>query len=334
MHKKPENQTVRPDIGDPLCDILASTLLESGILANFFFTAPWAVDCGHLDEGAPFHAVVDGSCGVKIPGQECLILRRGDVVLLPRWQRHTLCSSAEVPAQSIEAVFRLNGLSDSAPVAPPKGPLKIVYGGGQQPTHILSGIFYFRNQARHPILNRLPECVHFKSSDENFSPWLDTALRVLGKEAVLPRPGYAMMVRSLADLLLVEMLRSYLLGQHEGAVGWLSALMDPTIGHALRCMHADPGAPWTLRRLAQVSGRPRSSFAAEFRRLVGEAPLRYLTGWRMHLAAERLAKRETSIAVLAEQLGYGSEISFSKAFKRHIGEAPGRFRERGKVKAR
>jgi AraC-like DNA-binding protein len=72
----------------------------------------------------------------------------------------------------------------------------------------------------------------------------------------------------------------------------------------------------------------RSAFAAEFRRLVGETPLNYVTGWRMHLAAERLVKGERSISVLAEDLGYTSSISFTKAFRRWFGESPGQFRSR------
>jgi AraC-like DNA-binding protein len=136
------------------------------------------------------------------------------------------------------------------------------------------------------------------------------------------------MARRLADLLLVEMLRSFLSSSPADAVGWLRAMSDQRIGLAVRCVHANPGKPWTLARLAKECRMSRSAFAAEFRRLVGETPLNYVTGWRMHLAAERLVKEERSISVLAEDLGYTSSISFTKAFRRWFGESPGQFRSR------
>jgi AraC-like DNA-binding protein len=325
MPKKP---TPRPALVDPLSDVLASTQLESGILANFFFSAPWAVDCQHLPEGAPFHAVVAGICQVRLPKRDPVTLYPGDVILLPRWTRHVLASSANATVISIEDVFKLNGLPTTMPPSPPGGPLNASYGGEGEATHLLSGIFYFRNPTRNPLLQALPDVLHFKASEGHLAPWLDTAIRVLGAEAGAPRPGYAVMARRLADLLLVEMLRSFMLGRPDNTTGWLHAMSDRRIGPAVRCVHTHPGEPWTLERLAKECGMSRSAFAAEFRRLVGETPLNYVTGWRMHLAAERLAKAEQSIAVLAEDLGYTSPISFAKAFRRWFGESPGRFRGR------
>ncbi len=47
--------------------------------------------------------------------------------------------------------------------------------------------------------------------------------------------------------------------------------------------------------------------------------------WRMLLAAERLAADDEPVATIASALGYESESSFGKAFRRIIGEAPRRF---------
>ncbi|MFI1760298.1 AraC family transcriptional regulator [Streptomyces sp. NPDC020571] len=43
-----------------------------------------------------------------------------------------------------------------------------------------------------------------------------------------------------------------------------------------------------------------------------------------------MAHDGVTVAALATQLGYGSEISFSHAFKREVGESPLRYRTRGK----
>jgi AraC-like DNA-binding protein len=67
----------------------------------------------------------------------------------------------------------------------------------------------------------------------------------------------------------------------------------------------------------------RSAFAERFSRLVGEAPMQYVTRWRMHLAMEALHDGRATVADIAFRLGYGSEAAFSRAFKRFTGVPPG-----------
>jgi AraC-like DNA-binding protein len=68
----------------------------------------------------------------------------------------------------------------------------------------------------------------------------------------------------------------------------------------------------------------RSGFSARFTGLVGDSVKSYLTHWRMQVAKKRLIEESVQIAVLADELGYGSEAAFSRAFKRIHGYPPGR----------
>ena len=61
---------------------------------------------------------------------------------------------------------------------------------------------------------------------------------------------------------------------------------------------------------------------------MGEPPLAYITRWRLSLAANRLRTGDRTIAQIAQELGYGSEVAFSRAFKRRFGLAPGAYRRR------
>jgi AraC-like DNA-binding protein len=54
----------------------------------------------------------------------------------------------------------------------------------------------------------------------------------------------------------------------------------------------------------------------------------YLTQWRMLLAGQRLRESTESIAQIAEIVGYESESTFSRAFAREMGVAPGTWRRR------
>jgi len=70
----------------------------------------------------------------------------------------------------------------------------------------------------------------------------------------------------------------------------------------------------------------RSALADRFAAYTGEPPSRYLTRWRMQLASSLLSNSSVSIAEAAETVGYSSEAAFKRAFKKHVGETPGRAR--------
>ncbi|HTF12404.1 MAG TPA: AraC family transcriptional regulator [Asanoa sp.] len=93
------------------------------------------------------------------------------------------------------------------------------------------------------------------------------------------------------------------------------------VGYALRLLHDEPAAPWTVGALADRSGVSRSTLAKRFAELVGEPPLTYLTRWRMTLAADLLVEREAAtVADVARTVGYSDPFGFSAAFKR-VGES-------------
>jgi len=91
-------------------------------------------------------------------------------------------------------------------------------------------------------------------------------------------------------------------------------------------MHRRPGEDWSVDSLAMQTGMSRSAFAARFANLVGQTPLRYLTEWRMRIARSRLIDTADGLAAISVDLGYQSEASFCRAFKRVFGKPPGSIR--------
>ena len=106
----------------------------------------------------------------------------------------------------------------------------------------------------------------------------------------------------------------------------LTPYADAQVGAALSLVHQSPEQNWTVQELAQRVAMSRSAFAARFTRMVGEPPLHYVTRWRMQKAASLLRDGQSTIAQIAEAVGYDSEAAFSKAFKRALGAAPGAYR--------
>jgi transcriptional regulator GlxA family with amidase domain len=134
-------------------------------------------------------------------------------------------------------------------------------------------------------------------------------------------------VSALLDLLLLYMLRAWFADRSaDSPTGWPAALADPAVSAALRGMHAEPEAPWTVRGLGERAGLSRTVFAQRFTALVGKTPLAYLTWWRMSLAAGMLRETDAPLSAVARRCGYSSEFAFAKTFKREFGVAPGVFR--------
>ena len=74
--------------------------------------------------------------------------------------------------------------------------------------------------------------------------------------------------------------------------------------------------------LAAEVGVSRATLARRFTDLVGEPPMSFLTGWRLALAADLLREPGSTIAAVANQVGYGSPYALSIAFKRAYGVSP------------
>jgi AraC-like DNA-binding protein len=136
-----------------------------------------------------------------------------------------------------------------------------------------------------------------------------------------------MVLDRLLDVLLVGCLRALWADQLRPPV-WAGVPQDPSVGAALRALHARPAHPWTVEELARIAGLSRAALAKRFTAEVGAPPMTYLTQWRMGLARQSLGEDGATLAAVARQVGYASEYAFSAAFKREVGEAPGRWRAR------
>jgi AraC-like DNA-binding protein len=155
---------------------------------------------------------------------------------------------------------------------------------------------------------------------------MESTLRLMAVEARQARPGGEAVMTRLADILVIQAIRSWLETDPAARKGWLGALRDRQIGPALTLIHRDPARPWTVAALARERAMSRSAFAARFTALVGEPAMQYVTRWRMQLAYSQLEEEGATVAELARRFGYRSEAAFARAFKRVVGMPPGEVR--------
>jgi AraC-like DNA-binding protein len=71
----------------------------------------------------------------------------------------------------------------------------------------------------------------------------------------------------------------------------------------------------------------RAALANRFVELVGQSPIHYLAGWRMHLARQLLRDSTLGVGEIAGRIGYQSEAAFNRAFRRLVGLPPAAWRQ-------
>jgi AraC-like DNA-binding protein len=310
---------------DVLSDILQSVRLRSQVYGRMEMTAPWGmkIDLG----GSPhpgFIVVSRGTCSLDVEGVPGPItLAGGDFVLLPRGRPHVLRDRPETPAVPFENVLAEMGRSKSECTGSP--PL-LRYGGGGASTSLVCGCFSFEAGGETPLIESLPPLIHVKGDEGAPMRWLEAMLQFIAAEAASPMPGAETIRSRLADILFVQAIRVHIASEGDRPSGWLRALTDPQIGAALRMIHERTDAPWTVDSLADRVEMSRSSFAERFRGLVGVPPLGYLTRWRIHKGASLLVQGDATVATIAHAVGYETEGSFGKVFKRYKGTSPGEYR--------
>jgi len=302
---------------DLLTDILRMLELRGTVYFQAEFRAPWGMDIAG-GEFANFHLVTAGHCWLRV-GDELCKLAPGDVAVLPHGDRHALLDAPNrqpLPAPEVLAGERRE---DSG----------LVYGGGGVGTTLICGHFELDRAGEHPLFAGLPALLRLEAADGERAVWVTTATELAAAESRASQPGSTAVVDRLAELLLIQILRT---AMEAGSLpeSFLAALADPQLLPSLEAIHAHPDHPWTLESLSRAAHMSRTTFAQRFRRATGLAPIQYLTLWRMQRARRRLLTfPEESLAHVARSVGYASEFAFAKAFKRTFGQGPGTTRRRG-----
>jgi AraC-like DNA-binding protein len=190
-------------------------------------------------------------------------------------------------------------------------------------TTMLIGTYQMRGEVSRRLLEALPSVVVLPDG-----AWNRSLVPLLGDEIVKDDPGQEVVLDRLLDLLLISVLRTWFARPDSGAPAWYRADSDPVVGRALRMLHNNPAASWTVASLAAATGVSRAALARRFTDLVGEPPMSYLTGWRLTLAADLLREPDATVGAVARQVGYGSPFALSAAFKRVRGISPQEHRTR------
>ncbi|HVM46614.1 MAG TPA: AraC family transcriptional regulator [Candidatus Acidoferrum sp.] len=316
---------------DALSDLLRVVRFSGGVFLESSFCVPWCVrsqivpeDCGpgiKVDgDLVAFHYVLDGCMEVRVGNEEPRRAGPGRIILLSRNDPHLLGSDVAMPPVDARPLIRK---AEDSVLA------RLDFGTGRQvKNHFVCG-FLATAMRDHPLLTALPALLVADLRGRPCAEWAETSFRYAAREHAARRPGSQGILARLAEMLFVEAVRGYMDALPGNATGWLAALRDPSLSRALSALHLRPARPWTAEELAREACLSRSAFAERFTNAVGLPPMSYLTRWRMLLAGQRLRDSSDTLAQVAATVGYESEFSFSRAFTRETGVAPGAWRKSG-----
>ncbi|MBW4656841.1 MAG: AraC family transcriptional regulator [Kaiparowitsia implicata GSE-PSE-MK54-09C] len=297
---------------DALSEILQDFRLRGVSYGRCELRHPWSLDFPQ-QPFLRFHFVSAGPCWIYTESEGWQELSAGTLILLPQGVAHRLASSPDVSQSTLTScqITRHGGKV-----------CEVVQQGDGNASIIFCGSMALGAYALHPLISLMPPII--KGCDvASQDPMVSPLLEAMGAEAGQPRMGSATILSRMADLLTARLIRCWVNCHDSAATGWIAAIRDPHIGKALVAMHREPGANWTLESLATHSGQSRSVFAARFSAVLGEGAARYLSKLRMQLAREWLSQNGMTVAEVAARLGYESEASFARAFKRVMSMPPG-----------
>jgi AraC-like DNA-binding protein len=299
---------------DALSGVLESAKLKTVVYPKLHFTSPWGIEI-EQDSRSQFWRLLKGTCYLRVPGEKVIKMSVGDFVCIPHGSTHRISGKPNttcVPASQFGKALQSG---------------KPLFQGKDEETILMGGHFEFTPSVQHPFIKSLPKVIHLNNTTKELNLWLQQAALLMNEEISGEKMGSKLVLARLVDILFVFIVRAYL-EQADIKGGFLMALKDNRISNSLKSMHESPEKDWTLNQLAVTAGMSRSLYCREFKRLVGETPLGYLTNWRIIKSKEFLLGSKENISEVAAKVGYQSEAAFNRLFKAKVGETPASYRRR------
>jgi len=318
---------------DVLSEVLKVVKLDGAVFFNGEFSSPWCVRepdacamASYLSARSAhviiFHLVTEGRGYARIEDAgRPVSFSAGDIVIFPHGDAHLMGNGP--PVQPVDSAQQLRQvLAD--------GKMLSQFGGGGELTKLICGYMTCETRLSQVFLAGLPTMIKLNLRETPSGQWLEDTLRYSVDHAEASGPGGATVIAKLSEALFVETLRRYIAQLPKTQTGWLAGVRDADVGEALALLHKLPAQPWTIASLASEVGMSRSVLAERFRHYLSDTPMGYLTRWRLQLAAQSLTSTSKSVAEVAGDVGYESEPSFNRAFKREFGLPPAQFRRQSK----
>jgi AraC-like DNA-binding protein len=260
-----------------------------------------------------FHVVASGRCWVETSESDRHWAGEGDVIVFPYNDQHRMGGAA--PAATVPIATLID--------PPPWHEMPTIHHGqGGAPTSVVCGYLACEDPLFDPAMRVFPPVFVVSPPTGPARDWVRASIEYAVQQTAQVASDRFEVPPRVPELLLVEVLKLHLASTPASDSGWLKAIGDPVLAPALAAIHGSPERKWSVAGLAREARVSPSLLDERFRDVLGLAPIRYLTGWRMHVAEDLLRSSDVGVATVARRVGYESDEAFSRAFKRTHGQAP------------
>ena len=152
-------------------------------------------------------------------------------------------------------------------------------------------------------------------------------MRVLAEEFLeetlrRDRAAHTHVLEGYANLIALFLRRELNFSERSG-----SSIHRDSLEQLWQMISANPARNWNIDTLARIARFSRSHLHAVTHRIYGHGVMEMVGKLRMERASNLILNQRLKLADIAEQVGYESPFSFSRAFKRHMGVTPQAYRQ-------
>ncbi len=295
---------------DVLGDILETLRFRGSVFFRSDLAAPWGMSLSEI--GIPrFHIVLSGDCFVGSDNHDPVKAKEADIVMLPNGDAHWI---ADKPGRKLVASARAGKACELG------NPL---FQNGKITNRLMCGMVRFDQGASHPILDALPDMMHFSTLDMSGPVW--SVVKLIDLETRERQNFSSRVADRLTEVLFLQLLNQFV-SSDDNATGFLAALRDRRVYRALALIHQKPEFNWSLASFGKRVGMSRATLVRRFQEVVGVAPMAYVTNWRIMKAHNLIKHSADPFEHIAQTTGFASARSLSRAFKRHYGCTPNELR--------
>ncbi|PKH55790.1 hypothetical protein CXF83_08620 [Shewanella sp. Choline-02u-19] len=282
--------------------LLSNFHLHATIFHRSLLCKTWSTDTSGSGL-ASFHLVSQGQAFLYCGDIKALELTAGDLVVFPHDAPHIISSSNSEQAAATISRFVAYPMVDEP----------------SDSTGLICGYFDFSEDKNHPLICQLPACMVIRKQEQSGA--LTGITQSLIEEAKLGSLANDVILSRLSEVFFLSLLRKLSNDEHSN-IGLFKALQDPKMSKVLNAISQDLCQSWSVNTLAELGGYSRASFASYFKAYLDMTPIEYITRLRLSQAQKQLRAGD-SVYKTALDVGYQSDITFAKAFKRYFGYGPG-----------
>lgn len=291
---------------DVVGDVLETLRFRGSIFFRSDLAAPWGMSLEPA--GIPrFHVALSGNCYVGIGTNDPVGVQEMDIIMLPAGNAHWI---ADEPGRQLVPSSRAGAACELG---------EPLFQRGVITNRLLCGIVNYDQNSSHPLLETLPDILHFPTLATTEPIW--ATVTMIDVEMKRAHRYNEFIVDRLTEVLFLQLLH-YQVERGGESTGFLAALQDRRIHSALSLIHRDPAFNWTLESLGQRVGMSRATLVRKFQDVVGVAPMAYLADWRIVKAHNLISYSTRSFEDIADATGFASARTLGRAYQRRYGSTP------------